>query len=640
MESSTRTTIDPDLLLAQTEWVQRLARRLVTDEDRARDVAQDAFLAALERPPEKAGNETSLRAWLARVVRSIVHGGARSEARRRVRETSAAPRPPTDSVADTIARASQLQLVVETVMELEEPYRAALLMTYFDGLSAAEAGRRTGASEVAVRKRVSRGLQRLREKLDRLHDGDRTAWVSALVPWLSWHRPVESTATAGGLASVGTKVAAALLAAGGGTFVLHGLGAEPETSPLAYAASADGVRAPDVDRRSVSSRQVRPAGVEPASSHGWLNAATEDGTAAAWWIEDSDLRRPGARTSGVAQATFRLPAGRRLELVVVADGASSVVQLEPFAPGEVRDVVVSLATDETSPASSSPARELAREVGDEPRPERPEGATSSRWLARHVPSSRAADSERRTYAAAPRSTSGRPAVEARADTKVETWTQIGPGFANGAGPGPRGAPLFASIGPASVGGFAWHDPTAGASSPSLATASLRAHGLAGFGALQATSGGLLAMAAPSESDGGESADEGPARIVVLDVTTGWPAYATASFLAPSASGEPVLVAATADGRMGMAAVEGVHAPIVPIRPSAELFVEALVEPLDGARAIVIDVDGVELVRAQPAELARGVRLPRGTARVRVLAADGSTVAARELTLAPGANAVH
>src|SRR5687768_3275402 len=60
--------VDDERLLEQTAWIRALARSLVADAHLAEDLAQDACVAALERPPADAGN---LRGWLAAVVRNL-----------------------------------------------------------------------------------------------------------------------------------------------------------------------------------------------------------------------------------------------------------------------------------------------------------------------------------------------------------------------------------------------------------------------------------------------------------------------------------------------------------------------------------------------------------------------------------------
>ena len=58
-----RETPPLDELLTHAHWARALSRRLVLDEHRADDVVQQAWLAAVEKPPS-AG--PGLRAWWSR----------------------------------------------------------------------------------------------------------------------------------------------------------------------------------------------------------------------------------------------------------------------------------------------------------------------------------------------------------------------------------------------------------------------------------------------------------------------------------------------------------------------------------------------------------------------------------------------
>ena len=195
MESSPRSS-DPELLLDQTVWVRDLARSLALDHAGADDVAQEALLAALQAPPE-VDDSTRMRAWLSRVVLNLSNLRVRRDSRRRDREEWAARPEPMPSVADTVARASELRLVVDQVMELDEPYRSTILLRYFDGLPTARVAEAMSCTPEAVRKRLSRALQQLRERLDRKHGGDGTSWLAALIPLMrDWSAPVAPLGTA------------------------------------------------------------------------------------------------------------------------------------------------------------------------------------------------------------------------------------------------------------------------------------------------------------------------------------------------------------------------------------------------------------------------------------------------------------
>jgi RNA polymerase sigma-70 factor (ECF subfamily) len=171
--------MDPESLLAHRDFVRALARSLLSDEDRAEDVAQETCLAALERPPRRGGR---IRPWLATVARNLARNFLRSESRRAVRERRAARPESVPSTEEVFEREAARRRVVEAVVLLEEPYRAAILLRYYEGLPPREIARRLDLPVETVRTRVKRGLQALREALDARHGGSRANWVSTLLP--------------------------------------------------------------------------------------------------------------------------------------------------------------------------------------------------------------------------------------------------------------------------------------------------------------------------------------------------------------------------------------------------------------------------------------------------------------------------
>jgi len=167
-------------LLAQVGWVRALARELVpADPFLAEDVVQDTVLAALRRPPD---GERSLGGWLATVVRNLARQNRRGDARRRARETDVARADAVPSTLDLVEKLSAHRAVVEAVSALEEPYRTAVLLRYFEELSPPEIARAQGIPLATVKTRLARALDRLRERLDRGHGGDGRSWFLALVP--------------------------------------------------------------------------------------------------------------------------------------------------------------------------------------------------------------------------------------------------------------------------------------------------------------------------------------------------------------------------------------------------------------------------------------------------------------------------
>jgi RNA polymerase sigma factor (sigma-70 family) len=160
-------------LLADATWVRRVAAALVSEPADADDVAQLTWVAAIERPPAKAGDP---RRWLATVARNIARMMGRGAARRLRREAliegDAVPSP------ESLVERAQLQRQLATLLtELEEPYRTTVLLCYFEDLSPSEVARRLGISAGTVRWRLKRGLDQLRSRLDRLHTNGRAGWL-------------------------------------------------------------------------------------------------------------------------------------------------------------------------------------------------------------------------------------------------------------------------------------------------------------------------------------------------------------------------------------------------------------------------------------------------------------------------------
>lgn len=180
------------LVLRDLAWVKDLARRLLGDPDLADDVAQEAWLAARTRPPERL--DGGLRGWLATVVQHSVQRLRRGERRRRAREQAVAAAAATVGEGDVVERGALCRELTGVVMELDEPYRSAILLRYLDGLSTADVAARQGVTPVAARKRLSRALQLLRERLDRAYAGGFVAWS---VAWRSQFGLCAPGATAG-----------------------------------------------------------------------------------------------------------------------------------------------------------------------------------------------------------------------------------------------------------------------------------------------------------------------------------------------------------------------------------------------------------------------------------------------------------
>ena len=141
-------TIDHELLLSQTGWLRRLAVELAGPE-RAEDVLQETWLAAIRRPP-RALDEPGLRAWLAAVVRNLARLGHRGEAHRMERERARARSEVLPSVEDSVLRAARQKALMDAVMSLEPGQRDVVVLRYFDDLPPRAIAERLGLGAAGV----------------------------------------------------------------------------------------------------------------------------------------------------------------------------------------------------------------------------------------------------------------------------------------------------------------------------------------------------------------------------------------------------------------------------------------------------------------------------------------------------------
>ncbi len=213
--------ISPEELLAHADWLRRLAARLVHDPDRAQDVAQETWARALETPPRRRDN---LRGWLATAARRVAQQTGRSETARADRERRAARDPRVPSAAEVLEQASLQHDLAARVLELDEPYRTALLLRYYRDLSPARIAEELNLPRNTVRSHLARGLVLLRARLD-ARAGGREAWLRALTPLaalapdpgkFAWTPLLAGVAAAAGALALGVQLARAPAPAGSG----------------------------------------------------------------------------------------------------------------------------------------------------------------------------------------------------------------------------------------------------------------------------------------------------------------------------------------------------------------------------------------------------------------------------------------
>jgi len=137
--------------------------RLTGDEDLAEDVAQEAFVRLVTRPPR----EESLRAWLFTVATNLVRALANSTRRQKVLLESAALRAGPEPWTDPAERAQASETrsrVREALDTLSEKERTVLLMRE-EGFSHREIAEAVGTTTGSVGTMIARALDKLARAL-------------------------------------------------------------------------------------------------------------------------------------------------------------------------------------------------------------------------------------------------------------------------------------------------------------------------------------------------------------------------------------------------------------------------------------------------------------------------------------------
>ncbi len=213
-------TLDPQLVHRHAPGLRALVRELVLDDSRVDDVLQETWLRALHESPQ---SPAAFGAWIRTVARRLAFRQKRSENRRRNHESQL---PPAD---DDLPRPDQIverefarRQVVDAVLQLDEPYRTAILYRFLENRSAGEVAEHLGIPLETLRTRLKRGLALLRGVLDREHEGHAERWHRALLPLATlplgpWSLAATASGTAattswlGGLWTGGQLLRAALL---------------------------------------------------------------------------------------------------------------------------------------------------------------------------------------------------------------------------------------------------------------------------------------------------------------------------------------------------------------------------------------------------------------------------------------------
>jgi RNA polymerase sigma-70 factor (ECF subfamily) len=153
------------------------ARRIVGNEEDARDAVQEGFLSAY-KGLSGFGGQSRLSTWLHRIVVNAALMRLRGKQRKPERPISellprfyndghqAEPAGDWEPADALLQRKETRALVRESIDQLPESYREVLLLRDIEGLDTGEAARALGVNEGVVKTRLHRARQALRTLLD------------------------------------------------------------------------------------------------------------------------------------------------------------------------------------------------------------------------------------------------------------------------------------------------------------------------------------------------------------------------------------------------------------------------------------------------------------------------------------------
>jgi RNA polymerase sigma-70 factor (ECF subfamily) len=139
-------------------------------EDDARDILQDAFVRAF-RHLDRCGDPDRFDGWLFKITANLCRTQGRKTSKRTMTSleqvTLKEDRPGPDRVAEAHSAQERIRQVLEI---LPEDQREAVVLFYMQGLGVTEIAEVQGASRSAVKMRLKRARERLREQLEPLRD--------------------------------------------------------------------------------------------------------------------------------------------------------------------------------------------------------------------------------------------------------------------------------------------------------------------------------------------------------------------------------------------------------------------------------------------------------------------------------------
>lgn len=149
--------------------IHRYAFSYLQDDARAEDVAQETFAKLTDAATLPDGD---IKPWLYKVARNkcldILRRWQRSPTHNRNMRTGFDVARQTAGPRTRMAREERRELIRQIIADLPEDYRSVLMLKHFEGMSRAEMASVLEITEIAVKGRLVRASEHLREQLRKL----------------------------------------------------------------------------------------------------------------------------------------------------------------------------------------------------------------------------------------------------------------------------------------------------------------------------------------------------------------------------------------------------------------------------------------------------------------------------------------
>jgi RNA polymerase sigma factor (sigma-70 family) len=144
----------------------RLARRVLRDDDLARDAVQEAFLSVWRKSGAFAPERGKASTWLLTFVHRRAIDLVRKEQRRRTEPLESAAEPTGGGADDAAWQRFERTRVQDALRRLPDQQREALELAYYGGYTQSELAERLGVPLGTIKSRMFTGLSQLRDLLE------------------------------------------------------------------------------------------------------------------------------------------------------------------------------------------------------------------------------------------------------------------------------------------------------------------------------------------------------------------------------------------------------------------------------------------------------------------------------------------